>query len=111
MPFGVTAQTSFGVTRAREDLPGLDGHGLVAAVIDSGIDTTMPDLAGGKVVAFKDLVNGRTAPYDDLGHGSLVSDILAGSGASGPEGRGVAPAASLVARQGDRRQRRRAAWG
>ena len=42
--FGVTAQNAFGVTRAREDIPGLDGEGVVAAVLDSGIDTTMPDL-------------------------------------------------------------------
>lgn len=96
VPFGVTAQASFGVTRAREELPGLDGAGLVAAVVDSGVDTGMADLPPSKVVAFADLVNGRAAPYDDLGHGSLVSDILAGSGASGAEGRGVAPAAKLV---------------
>jgi serine protease AprX len=96
VPLGVTAQTSFGVTRAREDLPGIDGRGLVAAVIDTGIDTTAFDLPPAKVIGFKDLVNGRTEPYDDVGHGSLVSTILAGSGASGPEGLGVAPAASLV---------------
>ena len=36
---------AFGVARAREDIPDLDGHGLVAAVIDTGIDTRMPDLA------------------------------------------------------------------
>jgi serine protease AprX len=96
VPFGVTAQTSFGVTQARTELAGLDGHGEVAAVIDSGIDPTWPDLAGGKVIAFQDLVNGRNDPYDDLGHGSLVSSILAGSGAGAPEGRGVAPAAALV---------------
>jgi serine protease AprX len=96
VPFGVTAQAAFGVTRAREDIPDLDGEGLVAAVIDSGIDTTMPDLPASKVVAFKDFVNGSTVPYDDLGHGSLVSGILAGAGTSGAEGRGVAPAARLV---------------
>jgi serine protease AprX len=96
IPFGVAGQASFGVTRASEDLPDVDGRGLVAAVIDSGIDPTMADLAGAKVVGFKDFVNDRTVPYDDLGHGSLVSGLLAGSGASGPEGRGVAPGASLV---------------
>lgn len=96
VPFGVSAQASFGLTKAREDLPGLTGEGRVAAVIDSGIDTTMPDLPASKVVAFADLVAGREAPYDDLGHGSLVAGALAGTGASGAEGRGAAPAAKLV---------------
>ena len=107
VPFGVGAQAATGVSRARLDLPGLDGDGdgdpgsyssrdMVAAVIDSGIDPSMPDLGGGKVIGFKDLVNGRAAAYDDFGHGSIVSAVLAGSGASGPEGRGVAPAAALV---------------
>jgi serine protease AprX len=96
IPFGVTAQAAFGVARAREDLPALDGRGLVAAVIDSGIDTSLPDLPPSKVLGFKDFVQDRAEPYDDAPHGSLVATILAGSGASGPEGRGVAPGASLV---------------
>ena len=67
----------------------------MAAVIDTGIDASHPDLQG-KVLAFKDLVNGKTEPYDDQGHGSWVSGILAGSGATGADGRGVAPGAALV---------------
>ncbi len=94
--FGVSAQNAFGVTRAREDIPGLDGEGLVAAVVDSGIDTTIPDLPPSKVIGWKDLVLGRETPYDDTVHGTLVSSVLAGSGAGGAEGRGVAPAAKLV---------------
>lgn len=107
VPFGLAAQDAAGVTQARLDLPGLNGDGdgdpnaystrdMVAAVIDSGIDPTMPDLGAGKVIGFKDFVNNRTEPYDDLGHGSIVSAALAGSGASGPEGRGVAPGGALV---------------
>jgi serine protease AprX len=92
----VSAQDAFGISQARSQIPGLDGHGQVAAVIDSGIDPDMPDLAG-KIVGWKDLTaTPRDTPYDDAGHGSLVSDILAGSGASGLEGRGVAPSAELV---------------
>ena len=77
------AQASFGVTKARIDDPALDGDGdgnpsvyspsdLVAAVIDTGIDASHVDLDGGKVLAWKDFVNGRTTPYDDNGHGSHV---------------------------------------
>src|SRR5689334_5004101 len=94
-PFAISDQTAFGVTSARADIPGLDGTGMVAAVVDTGIDPSWPDLTGGKVIAFKDLVGGQANAYDDLGHGSAVSSILAGTGASGPEGRGVAPAAKL----------------
>ena len=104
-----SAQASFGVTKARIDDPALDGDGdgnpsvyspsdLVAAVIDTGIDATHLDLDGGKVLAWKDYVNGRTTPYDDNGHGSHVSGTIAGDG----DGRadhlyhGVAPAAGLI---------------
>ena len=104
-----SAQASFGVTKARLDDPGLDGNGdgdasvyspadLVAAVIDTGIDTTHLDLDEGKVLAFKDLVNGRTTAYDDNGHGTHVAATLAGDGDALPsrQFRGVAPGAALV---------------
>jgi serine protease AprX len=97
-PFGVSAQAAFGVSRARADLPGLDGDGMVAAVVDTGIDASAFADLGGKVLAFKDLTSaGKTDAYDDVGHGSIISSILAGTGATGDEGRGVAPAAKLVA--------------
>jgi serine protease AprX len=104
-----TAQQSFGVTKARIDAPNLDGdadgnaatyskNDLVAAVIDTGIDTGHLDLDEGKVLAFKDFVNGRTTAYDDDGHGTHVSATLAGDGDARPDHlyKGVAPAAALV---------------
>ncbi len=98
VPFGVSAQAGFGVTGAREELPGLDGGGLAAAVIDSGVDpSAFADLGGGKVLAFKDLTSTRTDAYDDVGHGSVIASILAGSGATGADGLGVAPGAGIVA--------------
>lgn len=91
------AQASFGVSKARLDLPSLDGAGVAIAVLDSGITTGHPDLNGGKVIAFKDLTSSRTSAYDDNGHGTHVSAIAAGDGeASGGQFRGVAPAASIV---------------
>ena len=103
------AQASFGVTKARTDVPSLDGDrdgspgthskaDLVAAVIDTGIDAAHLDLDEGKVIAFKDFVNGRTAPYDDEGHGTHVAATIAGDGDARADSlyRGVAPAAALV---------------
>ena len=103
------AQTSFGVSKARADVPGLDGDAdgnpaaysqgdLVAAVIDTGIDAAHADLDEGKVIAFKDFVNGRTDAYDDEGHGTHVAATIAGDGDARADGaqRGVAPAAGLV---------------
>ena len=107
--FDDTGAASFGVTKARLDAPGLDGNtdgnpdayspgDMVAAVVDSGIDVTHVDLDQGKVIGFADFVNGRTAPYDDNGHGTHVAATLAGDGDARPDHayRGVAPGAALV---------------
>jgi serine protease AprX len=104
-----TAQSSFGVTKARIDAPGLDGNAdgdvstyssgdLVVAVIDTGIDATHHDLDEGKVIGFQDYVNGSVVPYDDNGHGTHVAATAAGEGDARPDRlyRGVAPGAALV---------------
>ena len=103
------AQAAFGVAKARIDVPSLDGDGdgnagaysgadLVAAVIDTGIHAGHADLDEGKVLAFKDFVNGRADAYDDHGHGTHVAATIAGDGDGRADGayRGVAPAAALV---------------
>ena len=97
-----TSEASFGVTKARFDDPALDGQGLAAAVIDTGIDSSHADLDGGKVIAFVDCTVGVTciagSPFDDNGHGTHVSATLAGDGDGTADHRylGVAPKASLV---------------
>ena len=103
------SQSSFGVAKARSDAPSLDGEAdgnleaystgdLVAAVIDTGIDAGHQDLDEGKVLAFRDFVNGQTSPYDDNGHGTHVAATIAGDGDARADGayRGVAPGAGLV---------------
>ncbi|HEV3407934.1 MAG TPA: S8 family serine peptidase, partial [Gaiellaceae bacterium] len=67
-------------------------------VIDTGIDAGHQDLDEGKVLAFKDFVNGRTTPYDDEGHGTHVAATIAGDGDGRADGAyaGVAPGAGLV---------------
>lgn len=107
--FNNTAQESFGVTKAQQDAPSLDGDGdgnaaiyskddLVAAVIDTGIDPGHADLDGGKVIGWKDYVNGRAEAYDDEGHGTHVAATIAGAGDAREDRRyrGVAPGAALV---------------
>jgi subtilisin family serine protease len=77
---------------------GYDGSGIKVCVIDTGIDANHPDLNNGKVIAWADFVNGlNSMPYDDHGHGTHVSSIIAGTGnASGGLYKGVAPGVSLM---------------
>ncbi|HEX5523340.1 MAG TPA: S8 family serine peptidase [Pedococcus sp.] len=98
----IAGEEGYGVTAARAAYSGgdgtLDGNGVGICVIDTGIDPNHEQL-GGRVVGWRDWVNGRTAPYDDHGHGTHVSSIAAGDGTgsvvAGQYG-GVARAASLI---------------
>ncbi len=77
---------------------GFTGKDMVAAVIDTGIyphsDLSYPE---GRIIGWYDLVNDRSDPYDDNGHGTHVAGIIAGNGtASRGRYRGMAPDAKLV---------------
>ena len=77
---------------------GITGEGVGIALLDTGIyphpDFTVPR---NRIAAFLDIVNGKTSPYDDNGHGSFVAGVAAGSGyASGGAYCGIAPEATIV---------------
>lgn len=75
---------------------GYTGRGVTVGVLDTGVRADHPDLAG-KVVEAQDFTGTRPDAGDDLGHGTHVAGIIAGSGAaSGGRYRGVAPDARLV---------------
>jgi serine protease AprX len=89
-----------GATLARQ-VYGYDGTGITVAVIDSGVTPWHDDLADSsgsqRVDRFVDFVNGRSAAYDDYGHGTHVTGIIAGNGfdSSGALS-GIAPAAHVI---------------
>lgn len=74
---------------------GLDGSGVTAAVLDTGIDAGHPALTGQVVGSYNSTDAGSAG--DVQGHGTHVASLLAGTGA-GSDGarRGVAPGADLL---------------
>ena len=76
-------------------LDGITGKGVGVAVLDTGI-YIHEDLKG-KILGFKDFVHGKKLPYDDNGHGTHVSAMIAGSGAaSGGIFKGIAPGSRIL---------------
>ncbi|MGW0709447.1 S8 family peptidase [Streptomyces sp. NPDC002643] len=74
---------------------GLDGKGVKVAVLDTGIDTTHPDLRN-QVIAARNFTASR-GTTDRFGHGTHVASIVAGTGAkSKGKYAGVAPGAKLL---------------
>ncbi|MGW4643633.1 S8 family peptidase [Sphaerisporangium sp. NPDC004334] len=74
---------------------GNTGKDVEVAVLDSGVDTGHPDLAG-QVVAGRSFVPEQESIEDGHGHGTHVASTIAGTGAaSGGKERGVAPGARL----------------
>ena len=72
---------------------GLTGQGIGVAVLDSGVTPSASDL-GNRVVQVK--IGTRTSVNDSVGHGTFVSDVLAGQSADGRHV-GVAPGAKIYA--------------
>ncbi len=71
------------------------GRGITAAVLDTGVGEH-PDLSG-RIIGFRDFVNGRQRASDDSGHGTHVCGIIGGNGiTSGGRYQGIAPEATFI---------------
>lgn len=75
----------------------LSGNNIGIGIVDSGIfphqDLTSPS---NRIYSFTDLINNLSYPYDDNGHGTCISGIIAGNGqCSNGLYRGIAPHSKL----------------
>ena len=75
-----------------------NGENQTVVIIDTGINPHIDFLlANNRIIYFKDFINNKNIFYDDNGHGTFVSGILAGSGTlSNGKYKGVAPRANIV---------------
>jgi len=78
-------------------IDGIDGTGIIVAVIDTGVDYNHPDLFGwgpdGKVVGGYNFIQEEKPPLDTNGHGTQVAGVIAADGKIV----GIAPKAKILA--------------
>jgi serine protease AprX len=79
------------VHAARVYRQGYTGRNIRVAVLDTGIFLHRDIRAN--LMGFVDFVNGRSACYDDNGHGTHVAGIICGNGGI----KGIAPGANILA--------------
>lgn len=66
----------FSAAEASSAVP-CSGRGISIAVLDTGISPVADFIEpNNRIVAFLDLVNGKTEPYDDNGHGTQLTDAF-----------------------------------
>jgi type VII secretion-associated serine protease mycosin len=79
----------------RQIAPLATGAGVTVAVIDSGVDSRHPQLAG-RVLQGADLLDGGDGRLDCVGHGTEVASIIAARARAGSGLRGLAPGVSIL---------------
>lgn len=72
------------------------GSGVLVAVLDSGVYSAHPDLAG-SVINGPDFIDGDQIPADQEGHGTNVAGIIAARAGNSIGIRGAAPGARVLA--------------
>jgi serine protease AprX len=87
------SEWAFTMTGARQlNSNGLTGAGITVCVVDSGIDILHPDFSHLHLILWRDLVNVKSDPYDDRGHGTAMAGLIAADGSL----RGVAPGVNMI---------------
>jgi len=56
------------------------GKGVNVCIVDTGMELDHPDLEGFDVAGWVDIVQGKSNPYDDNGHGTNMAGILVANG-------------------------------
>lgn len=56
------------------------GNGVDVCIVDTGMELNHPDLEGFDVAGWVDVVQGKSNPYDDNGHGTNMAGILVANG-------------------------------
>ena len=59
---------------------GYSGSGVNVCIVDTGMKLNHPDLEGFDVAGWVDIVQGKSNPYDDHGHGTNMAGILVANG-------------------------------
>ena len=59
---------------------GYSGSGVNVCIVDTGMELNHPDLEGFDVAGWVDIVQGKSNPYDDHGHGTNMAGILVANG-------------------------------
>jgi hypothetical protein len=83
----IAAPLSWDLAKGSPDAP--------VAVLDTGVETNHPDLAGQLLPGF-DFVNGDTDPSDDHGHGTRMIGIVAARQNNGLGVSGIAPESKVL---------------